>query len=103
MTSHWRIFCNVVQAIEKALAEEHPQRALLLSLRLNEDSLIKKCIISVKPVDVPAVASSISFRYLQRLIEAFADLLENSPHLEFILRWCQVSFVTFFLLLFLQY
>ncbi|KAJ8643228.1 hypothetical protein MRB53_004976 [Persea americana] len=34
------------EAIDKALAEEHPQRALLLSLRLNEDSLIKKCIIS---------------------------------------------------------
>lgn len=41
-------------------------------------------------MDVPAVATSIPFKYLQRLIEAFADLLENSPHLEFILRWCQV-------------
>ncbi|XP_058074231.1 periodic tryptophan protein 2 [Magnolia sinica] len=77
------------EAVDAAIAEGQPQRALLLSLRLNEDSLIKKCIVAVKPLDVPAVASSIPFRYLQRLIEAFADLLESCPHLEFILRWCQ--------------
>ncbi|MCL7029048.1 hypothetical protein MKW94_005878 [Papaver nudicaule] len=79
----------VVQAVETALTEEQHQRALLLSLRLNEDSLIQKCILSVKPADIPAVASSIPFRYLQRLMEALSNLLENSPHLEFILRWCQ--------------
>ncbi|XP_042515251.1 periodic tryptophan protein 2-like [Macadamia integrifolia] len=77
------------EAVDDALAEDQPQRALLLSLRLNEDTLIKKCIVSVKPVDIKAVALSIPFKYLQRLIEAFADLLESCPHLEFILRWCE--------------
>ncbi|KAF8406971.1 hypothetical protein HHK36_006092 [Tetracentron sinense] len=77
------------EAVDAALDEDQPQRALLISLRLNEDTLIKKCIVAVKPVDIPAVASSIPLRYLQRLIEAFADLLENCPHLEFILQWCQ--------------
>ncbi|PIA65537.1 hypothetical protein AQUCO_00100792v1 [Aquilegia coerulea] len=77
------------EAVDAALSEDQPKRALLLSLRLNEDSLIKKCIITVKPVDIPAVASSIPLRYLRRLIEALANLLENSPHLEFILSWCQ--------------
>ncbi|TQD74827.1 hypothetical protein C1H46_039637 [Malus baccata] len=78
------------QAVDAALNEDKLSKALILSLRLNEDSLIKKCIFKVSPIDIPAVVSSIPYRYLQRLIEAFADLLESRPHLEFILRWCQV-------------
>ncbi|GAB4842053.1 U3 snoRNP protein [Ancistrocladus abbreviatus] len=77
------------EAVDAALNEDQPSRALILSLRLNEDSLIKKCVLSVNPADIPAVASSIPFRYLQRLLEAFADLMEGCPYLEFILRWCQ--------------
>ncbi|WCJ40615.1 periodic tryptophan protein 2 [Euphorbia peplus] len=77
------------EAVDEALNEDQPNRALILSLRLNEDSLIKKCIFAVNPLDIPAVAASIPQRYLQRLIEALADLLESCPHIEFILRWCQ--------------
>ncbi|RZC68469.1 hypothetical protein C5167_031774 [Papaver somniferum] len=71
------------------LSEDQHHRALLLSFRLNEDSVIKHCIMSAKPTDIPDVASSIPFRYFQRLMEALSNLLENSPYLEFILRWCQ--------------
>ncbi|KAF5739111.1 hypothetical protein HS088_TW12G00310 [Tripterygium wilfordii] len=77
------------QAVDAALDENKPNRALILSLRLNEDGLIKKFIFAVRPVDIPAVASAMPHRYLQRLIDAFADLLESCPHLEFILCWCQ--------------
>lgn len=77
------------EAVDAALSEDQPKRALILSLRLNEDALIRKCIIAVRPADIPAVISSVPFKYLQRLIEAFAELLETCPHLEFILRWCQ--------------
>ncbi|KAK1264557.1 hypothetical protein QJS04_geneDACA015656 [Acorus gramineus] len=77
------------EAVDEALKNAQLQRALLLSLRLNEESLIKKCILSVKLLDIPAVAASIPVRYLQRLIEVFSDLLENCPHLEFLLQWCQ--------------
>uniref|UniRef100_A0A803LN58 Small-subunit processome Utp12 domain-containing protein n=1 Tax=Chenopodium quinoa TaxID=63459 RepID=A0A803LN58_CHEQI len=77
------------EAVDAALNEDQHSRALILSLRLNEDSLMKKCILSVNPADIPAVASSIPFRYLQRLIEALTELLEGCPYLEFILRWCQ--------------
>lgn len=77
------------EAVYSALSEDHHQRALLLSLRLNEDSLIKKCIFFVKTSDIAAIASSIPVKYLQRLMEVFSDLLEGCPHLEFILQWCQ--------------
>ncbi|KMZ72694.1 Periodic tryptophan protein 2 [Zostera marina] len=77
------------EAVEDALDTDQTQKALLISLRLNEDSLIKKCILTVKPFDVPIVASSIPPKYLQRLFESFADLLDSCPHLEFILQWSQ--------------
>ncbi|KAL9232034.1 hypothetical protein vseg_007183 [Gypsophila vaccaria] len=77
------------EAVNAALDEDQPVRALILSLRLNEDSLVKKCILTVNPADIPLVVSSIPFRYLQRLIEALTDLMESCPFLEFILRWCQ--------------
>ncbi|CAI0547794.1 unnamed protein product, partial [Linum tenue] len=77
------------EAVNQALIENQPSRGLILSLRLNEDSLIKKCVFAVSPTDVATVVSSIPHRYLQRLIDVFADLLESCPHLEFILNWCQ--------------
>ncbi|CAH9147069.1 unnamed protein product [Cuscuta epithymum] len=75
--------------VNAALSEGQTTRALILSLRLNEDSLIKRCIMAVRPADIAATASSVPFKYLQRLVMAFSDLLENCPHLEFILLWCQ--------------
>ncbi|CAN1126420.1 Periodic tryptophan protein 2 [Linum perenne] len=77
------------EAVNEALIENQPRRGLILSLRLNEESLIKKCLFAVSNADVAAVASSIPQRYLQRLIDVFADLLESCPHLEFVLNWCQ--------------
>ncbi|GAB4850098.1 U3 snoRNP protein [Ancistrocladus abbreviatus] len=67
------------EAVDAALNEDQPSRALILSLGLNEDTLIKKSILSVNPANIPAVASSIPVRYLQRLIEAFSDLMEEWP------------------------
>lgn len=81
-----------LQAVDAALKENQTTRALILSLRLNEDSWIKKCILGVSPADIPAVASSIPVKYIQRLVEALAYLLENCPHMEFILQWCQVYY-----------
>ncbi|CAN4088911.1 unnamed protein product [Withania somnifera] len=80
------------EAVDAALKENQSSRALILSLRLNEDSLIKKCIIGVSPADIPAVASSVPVKYIQRLVEALAYLMENCPHMEFILQWCQELF-----------
>ncbi|XP_010537974.1 PREDICTED: periodic tryptophan protein 2 homolog [Tarenaya hassleriana] len=77
------------EAVEAAIDEDQLSRALVLSLRLNEDALIKRCVFAVSPSDIKAVALSVPWKYLERLIEALADLLENCPHLEFILHWSQ--------------
>ncbi|EYU21608.1 hypothetical protein ABFS82_09G095600 [Erythranthe guttata] len=80
------------EAVDAALKNDQPRIALILSLRMNEDALIKKCIVAVAPSDIPAVASSVPFRYLQRLVEALAELLEKCPHLEFVMQWSQELF-----------
>ncbi|KAL0723553.1 hypothetical protein Bca4012_038152 [Brassica carinata] len=77
------------EAVEDALKKDEVVRALALSMRLNEDSFIKKCIFAVAPADIKAVAISVPQKYLERLMEALVDLLENCPHLEFLLHWCQ--------------
>ncbi|KVH98016.1 G-protein beta WD-40 repeat-containing protein [Cynara cardunculus var. scolymus] len=46
------------EAVEAAIGEDQPSRALILSLRLNEDALIKRCIISVAPAEIRAVELS---------------------------------------------
>ncbi|KAL9254209.1 Periodic tryptophan protein 2-like protein [Drosera capensis] len=66
------------EAVDAALKEDQPGRALLISLRLNEDALIKKCILAMKPADIQAVARSVPFRYLKRLMVAFAELMEGA-------------------------
>ncbi|KAL4194141.1 hypothetical protein AMTRI_Chr05g67220 [Amborella trichopoda] len=77
------------EAVETALSEGQHLRALVLGLRLNDDKIIKRCIFAVKPPDVSTVAASVPTRYLNRLMETLADLLDNAPHLEFVLVWCQ--------------
>lgn len=77
------------EAVDGALRQGQHLRALVLSLRLNDASLIKKCIICVQPKDVATIAAAVPSKYLRRLIETFAEYLEGSPHLEFLLQWCQ--------------
>lgn len=80
------------QAIKTALKNKEHTKALVLALRLNESRYIRECIESVPSSDLPLVSSQIPAVHLSRLLENIAQLLENSPHLEFMLRWCQVSF-----------
>eukprot|EP01018_Ginkgo_biloba_P039807 Gb_23048 [translate_table: standard] len=77
------------EAVDAALGQGQHLRALVLALRLNEASLIRKCVLYVPPKDVVTVAAAIPSSYLRRLFEVFAEYLESSPHLEFLLQWCQ--------------
>lgn len=77
------------EAIHSALKEGLHTRALLLALRLNEPRYIRKCLESVPWSDLAMVASQIPALHLNRLFESIADILDNSPHIEFMLRWCQ--------------
>eukprot|EP00250_Pteridium_aquilinum_P004303 c14523_g1_i1 orf=130-3006(+) len=77
------------EAIQSALKEGQHTRALMLALRLNEPRHIRKCIESVPLSELSMVASQVPALHLNKLFESIAVILENSPHLEFMLRWCQ--------------
>lgn len=89
-----------VQAVEWALEEKNTASALVLALRLSEPKLIKKCVEAVHPHDIASVVTAISVKYLSTLCSALADYLEKSPHLEFLLLWCQVLILTSYLVSF---
>ncbi|KAI5075509.1 hypothetical protein GOP47_0009585 [Adiantum capillus-veneris] len=80
------------EAIESALQDHQHARALVLALRLNEPRHIRKCIESVPPSDLLSVASHLPVVHLHRLFESISDILEDSPHVEFMLHWCQELF-----------
>lgn len=77
------------QAISTALNDRQYTRALVLALRLNEPRQIRKCIESVPPSDVSTVASAIPFPHLSKFLECITEVFQSSPHLEFMLCWCQ--------------
>ncbi|EPS71139.1 hypothetical protein M569_03614 [Genlisea aurea] len=77
------------EAVDEALREGETKRALILSLRLNEEWAIQKCVLGVGAGDIPAVVSAVPLKYLERLVVGLADMLETSPHVEFFLRWSQ--------------
>eukprot|EP00245_Coleochaete_scutata_P013979 TRINITY_DN5828_c0_g3_i1.p1 TRINITY_DN5828_c0_g3~~TRINITY_DN5828_c0_g3_i1.p1 ORF type:complete len:245 (+),score=22.31 TRINITY_DN5828_c0_g3_i1:3-737(+) len=81
------------EAIEGALLSKQHARALSLALRLNEPALVRRCIEAVPPADVAVIVRAVPRHYLAPLITALATLLETSPHVEFLLRWCQALFV----------
>ncbi|XP_024525039.1 periodic tryptophan protein 2 [Selaginella moellendorffii] len=76
------------EAINDALESKRYSRALLLALRLNEPLLIQKCVEAVDISAISDVVSNVSLSYLGTLIDALAQYLEKTPHLEFLLRWC---------------
>lgn len=81
-----------MQGIDAALTANEMDRALKLALRLKEPALIWKCVESVSPSDIATVAKAIPTAFLATLFTSFAENLEKSPHLEFMLLWVQVAF-----------
>ncbi|PWA46085.1 G-protein beta WD-40 repeat-containing protein [Artemisia annua] len=62
------------ETVEAALGQDQPSRILILSLRLNEDALIKRCNVVVP------------FKYLKILIQAFAANGANTTSAYFFLQ-----------------
>ncbi|KAL3685326.1 hypothetical protein R1sor_003348 [Riccia sorocarpa] len=77
------------EAIEEALLKKQYSRAVVLSLRLKEVNTIRRSIEAVPLVDISTVARFIPLKYLGILLGAITGFLETTPHLEFLLEWCQ--------------
>ncbi|KAJ0397462.1 hypothetical protein ATCC90586_000251 [Pythium insidiosum] len=73
--------------IKRTLKRQEYTKALLMSLHLNEEDLMQRCVESVPVQSIPLVAKSLKDVYLQRLLALLAKQLDQSPHLEFYLQW----------------
>ena len=78
------------QAVEEAIRGKRPTRALQLALRLNEPALLRRAVEAVPPGDIALALRAVPTTRLGALLTALAVYLEQSPHLEFVLKWCQV-------------
>jgi periodic tryptophan protein 2 len=73
--------------ITRTLKRSQYTKALLLSLHLNEEELIRKCLEGVPVESIVLVAQSLKESYIKRLMELLAKRIDTSPHLEFYLLW----------------
>ncbi|KAK4940711.1 U3 snoRNP protein [Elasticomyces elasticus] len=77
------------QNIRAILAQPEPEylKALIMAFRLNDKSLLRKVYQSVPYDTIPHLVRELPKVYLGRLLLLLGQQMENSPHLEFALRW----------------
>ena len=64
-------------------------RALVMAFRLNERPLIRRVYENIPIADVSLVVKNLPTVYLARLLRFVAQATDESPHLEFNLRWIE--------------
>ena len=72
-----------------AIDQKDYLRALAMAFRLNEITLIRRVYQAIPPADVALVVKLLPTVYLNRLLRFVAQATEESPHLEFNLRWIE--------------
>ncbi|KAK5222772.1 U3 snoRNP protein [Exophiala xenobiotica] len=77
------------QNIRAILEQPEPERlkALVMAFRLNDRPLLRKVYESVPYEAIPLLIRELPKVYLGRLLILLGQQMENSPHLEFALRW----------------
>ena len=73
----------------EVIKEEDYLRALVMAFRLNERPLIHRVYEAVPVADVVLVVKHLPKVYLARLLRFIAQTTDESPHLEFNLRWIE--------------
>lgn len=81
---------NITPATTLAATDDKDYlRALVMAFRLNEEHLICRVYQAVPIVDVTLVVKHLPTVYLARLLRFVAQATDQSPHLEFNLRWIE--------------
>jgi len=77
------------QNIRAILEQPEPEhlKALIMAFRLNDRPLLRKVYESVPYEAIPLLIRELPKVYLGRLLMLLGQQMENSPHLEFALRW----------------
>lgn len=77
----------------QALAVSSYLRALLIALRLGDMKLLQHGIMSVPLGQVVPTAKQLPALFLQQLLSTIVQLLDSSPHMEFLLSWVKALLV----------
>lgn len=62
--------------------------ALIMSLHLNESSLVKQVVESTPFRSIGHVVRTVGPQHIENLINYLSKVLDDSPHLEFYVQWC---------------
>lgn len=73
----------------KALEKQEYLKALVMALRLNQQNLIKRIFLAIPVSDIRLVVRDCPQVYIGRIMRLIASQAEESPHLEFCLRWAE--------------
>lgn len=84
-------FDFTIQVTPKATLENLTQnkylKALIMAIRLNQQSLIISVIEKIPDCNVKLVSSSLPNKYASQTLQALTGLLRKSIHIEFYLKW----------------
>lgn len=76
-----------LQTTVETLKEGKYLTALIMSFRLNERPLIQRVYESIPYEEIDLIANDFPKVYLQRFFKFLSSIIEDSPHIEFNLRW----------------
>uniref|UniRef100_A0A8D8SE18 Periodic tryptophan protein 2 homolog n=1 Tax=Cacopsylla melanoneura TaxID=428564 RepID=A0A8D8SE18_9HEMI len=75
------------QSVKEALADQDYAKAVMMSLKLNEQNLIIHVLESVRTQDIALTVRSLAEVYQEKLLKVIAAMLEVSKHIEFYVTW----------------
>jgi periodic tryptophan protein 2 len=75
-------------AVHSNLRSGNHSVALLISLHLNEFTLVKQVLEETPFNSIPHVVKAIGHEHLERLLQYISKIMLESPHLEFYTQWC---------------
>lgn len=77
------------ESIRKTLGKGDYSSALMLSFRLNEQSLIEEVIEKIPYTQIEFLAQNLPETYVDRLLSFLPTQIENSAHIQFYLTWLE--------------
>ena len=73
----------------EAIEDHDYLRALVMAFRLNEQPLIRRVYRSIPVADISLIVKQLPIVYLARLLRFITQATDESPHLEYNLRWIE--------------
>ena len=84
----YQLEINITEdSVRESLERKDYADALMQSLKLNQDNLIREVIESVPVDQIAFISSGLNIDYFEKLLNKISSELESSAHLQFYLMW----------------